>query len=223
MYKSAFFPVTPLRIANQEEYYSPQGKRKRSVNKTISSAVGAGTGMTVGALLGLIAGKMLSAKHPGKYGVHTKRFISLGEKTGYNPASSYIKSYIKQHKASPVKIPAEMHLPIGGALVGSAAGMIPAEYKAIRKMEKSVDITPQMSKKEYIKKEITPMLAGATAAVSATEILSKLRKGKLPPDSVLHRIAPAALSASAYAAGNKALWDIMNKDNKKSIRYSGDR
>jgi len=216
MYKSAFFPVTPLRISSKEEYYSPEGERKRTFNKTVSSVLGAGAGMATGTALGLLAGKILKAKYPGRFGVHTKRFISLGEKTGFNPVAPYIREYVKRYGASPVKVPAHLHLPVGGAIVGSAAGMIPAEYRAIRKMEKNVDISPEMSKKEYMKKEITPMLAGATAAVTATEILAKLKRGQVPTESILRKIAPAALSASAYAAVNNMAWKAMNRQKIKS-------
>jgi len=212
MDKTAFFAVTPFRIADREEYDSPEGERKRTANKAVSSALGVGSGLLAGTALGLLAGKAMALKYPGKFGISTKRFLSLRKKTGFNPVAPYIKEYVRKHGVTPAKIPAELHLPVSGAIFGSAAGMIPAEYRAIRKMEKKVGIEPQMTKGEYVKREGLPMMAGAVAAVAATEALIAMRHGKSIGGDKIKKIAPPALSAAAYTAANNMAWKIMNKN-----------
>lgn len=176
LYKQAFIPFTPFKIKDRAEYYGPEGERKRIANEALSMVSGTGAGMLAGGAIGFLAGMAIKAMTPGRFGLSTKVFANTGKYTGMNAFSRIAKNYAKTGK-----IPAEVHMPIGGMILGAASGILPAEYRARKRMERSVGIEPETTSREYVRSDVIPSIAGISAGIMAGESLQGLtNKSTLP-------------------------------------------
>ena len=228
MYKEAFIPVTPFRVKDKEEYHSEPGIMKRKTNRSLSIITGATAGALAGMALGTLAGQALGKRHPGLFDGNVKRYLDTAKKTGFHPAKEYIQSHVRKHGVKPTKIPVELHAPIAGLVLGSVAGALPAEHMAIRRMEKRVGIKPTTSG-EYLKKEVTPYVAGATASLVVSDGLSKILSKY--PNALgidIGEVMPLA-SGAAYTAAKNITRNVMDGKYKADIvnvikgKQAGDR
>lgn len=214
--KTAFVPLTPFVIKDRKEYDSPSGKTKREVNEHLSRLSGMGIGVASGAAIGRLIGAAMNTAAPGKLDLNMRVFDRVKRESGVQLAAPYIKNYMKQTGKRPTHIPPGAYMPIYLGLLGAAAGMFPAEYKAKRKMERDVGIDPGITEKEFIRKDVYPAIGGGAAGALVGAIAASSMGKALAGNMAVPIAGGTATGAGVSIAVERLLANMAEKHNKQN-------